>query len=201
MVARTLTQHAVPTTFGAKVASWLNGVVDAYQHLAMLATPVQIGGAGGTLAATTELVKLVGSSGNSSEVSARLAQTTATTLGLDTRPPWHTTRTPVTAAADALVGCTEAWGHIASDIVTLVRPEIAELSEPTSAQRGRSSTMSDKRNPVLSTLIRRAAISTPQLAATLPALSATRMFSVNSARSPSLPGKRHQQPISARSTD
>ena len=29
MVARTLTQHAAPTTFGAKAAGWLNGVVDA----------------------------------------------------------------------------------------------------------------------------------------------------------------------------
>ncbi len=29
MVARTLTQHAAPTTFGVKVAGWLNGIVDA----------------------------------------------------------------------------------------------------------------------------------------------------------------------------
>lgn len=101
------------------------------------------------------------------EVSARLAQTTATTLGLDSATPWHTTRTPVTAAADALVRCTDAWGRIASDIVILARPEIAELSEPATANRGGSSTMPHKRNPVLSILIRRAAITAPPLASTL----------------------------------
>lgn len=167
MVARTLTQYAVPTTFGAKAASWLNGVVDAYQQTAALTTPVQVGGAGGTLAATTELATLIGGHENPTEISAQLAQATAATLGLDIRMPWHTTRTPVTAAADALVGCTDAWGRIASDIVTLVRPEIAELSEPDTGDRGRSSSMPHKHNPVLSILIRRAAISAPPLAATL----------------------------------
>lgn len=166
MVARTLTQPAVPTTFGAKAATWCNGVVDAYQQLSALPTPVQIGGAGGTLAATTELATLTGRD-NPAEISAQLAQTVAATLGLDIRMPWHTTRTPVTAVADALVGCTDAWGRIASDVVTLARPEIGELSEPATGERGGSSSMPGKRNPVLSILIRRAAISAPPLAATL----------------------------------
>ena len=39
MVARTLTQHAAPTTFGAKAAGWLNGVVDAYERLDALEHP------------------------------------------------------------------------------------------------------------------------------------------------------------------
>jgi 3-carboxy-cis,cis-muconate cycloisomerase len=167
MVARTLTQHAAPTTFGAKVATWLNGVVDAYQQLAALTTPVQVGGAGGTLAAATELAILTGGHGNAVELPAKLAQTTAAALGLAIRMPWHTTRTPVTAASDALVGCTDAWGRIASDVVTLVRPEIAEVSEPATGDRGGSSSMPHKRNPVLSILIRRAAIAAPSLGATL----------------------------------
>src|SRR5581483_11365802 len=62
---------------------------------------------------------------------------------------------------------TDAWGRIASDVVTLVRPEIAELSEPPSGNRGGSSTMPQKRNPVLSILIRRAALAAPSLGATL----------------------------------
>jgi 3-carboxy-cis,cis-muconate cycloisomerase len=167
MAARTLTQHAVPTTFGAKAATWLNGIVDAYQQLTALSTPVQVGGAGGTLAAATELATLTGGYGNPVEIPAKLAQTAAATLGLDIRMPWHTIRTPVTAVADALVGCTDAWGRIASDVVTLVRPEIGELSESASGDRGGSSSMPHKRNPVLSILIRRAAISAPALAATL----------------------------------
>ena len=164
MVARTLTQHAVPTTFGVKAATWCNGVVDAYQQLSALTIPVQIGGAGGTLAATTELANLVTGHVNHP---VELVHTVAVTLGLDMRTPWHTTRAPVTAIGDALVGCTDAWGRIASDVVILARPEIAELAEPATGERGGSSSMPQKRNPVLSILIRRAAISAPPLAATL----------------------------------
>ena len=166
MVARTLTQHAAPTTFGAKAAGWLNGVVDACERLSALETPVQIGGAVGTRSATTELATLTGAA-DPAGLSEDIIQSTATALGLHTRAPWHTTRTPVTAAADAFVTCTDCWGRIASDVVTLARPEIAELSEPASAKRGGSSSMPHKRNPVLSILIRRAAMSAPQLAATL----------------------------------
>jgi 3-carboxy-cis,cis-muconate cycloisomerase len=167
MVARTLTQHAAPTTFGAKVAGWLNGVADAADRLSALATPAQIGGAAGTLAATAEMATLLTGADSPGETADHVVRTTATALGLHVRSPWHTTRTPVTAAADALVGCTDSWGRIASDVVTLVRPEIAELSEPAADGRGGSSSMPHKRNPVLSILIRRAALSSPQLAATL----------------------------------
>ena len=63
MVARTLTQHAAPTTFGAKAAGWLNGVVDACERLSALQTPVQIGGAAGTRSAISELATLTGAGG------------------------------------------------------------------------------------------------------------------------------------------
>ncbi|WP_068183129.1 lyase family protein [Mycobacterium sp. UM_CSW] len=167
MVARTLTQHAAPTTFGAKAARWLDGVVDAHERIAGLVTPIQVGGAAGTRAATTELATLIGGAADPSAVSDRLAQSVATSLGLSDRSPWHTTRTPVTAAGDAFVGCTDAWGRIASDVVTLARPEIGELGEPAGENRGGSSSMPHKRNPVLSILIRRAAVTAPQLASTL----------------------------------
>src|SRR6185436_20020991 len=55
MVARTLTQHAVPSTFGLKAAGWLAGVLDAHDEVAGLALPVQLGGAAGTMAALVEL--------------------------------------------------------------------------------------------------------------------------------------------------
>jgi 3-carboxy-cis,cis-muconate cycloisomerase len=167
MVARTLTQHAVPTVFGAKVAAWLNAVVDAASRLTALETPVQIGGAGGTLAASTELAAATAGGENPAQLSMQLVRNTAAALGLESRTAWHTTRAPITEVADALVGCCDAWGRIASDVVTLARPEIAELSEPATAGRGGSSSMPQKRNPVLSILIRRAALSAPALAATL----------------------------------
>jgi len=167
MVARTLTQHAVPTTFGAKAATWLNGVVDAAAQLAALDIPAQIGGAGGPLSATTELATLLAGRDSPAQVSVQLLHSTAAALGLAVRMPWHTTRAPVTAAADAFVGCTDGWSRIASDVVTLARPEIAELSEPATADRGESSSMPHKRNPVLAILMRHAAIAAPALAATL----------------------------------
>lgn len=53
MAGRTLTQHAVPTTFGLKAAGWLSSVRDARDRLAAVRLPVQLGGAAGTLAAFT----------------------------------------------------------------------------------------------------------------------------------------------------
>ena len=156
MVARTLTQHAVPTTFGLKVAGWLTGILDAYDDLGAVRLPVQLGGAAGTLSALVEL---------GDTASARACVGAATRqLGLAESPPWHTTRTPVTRLGDAAVRCTDAWGRVANDVLALGRPEVGELAE---GQGGGSSTMPHKANPVLSTLLRRAALSAPQLGATL----------------------------------
>jgi len=168
MAGRTLTQHAVPITFGLKAAGWLRGVLDAADALAGArhALAVQVGGAAGTSAATTELAREAGLDGPAA-VAVALADGLASTLGLAPRPPWHTSRRPVTAVGDALVTATDAWGRIASDVATLGRPEIDELAEPAVAGRGGSSTMPQKQNPVLSVLVRRAAITAPALGATL----------------------------------
>jgi 3-carboxy-cis,cis-muconate cycloisomerase len=55
MPGRTLTQHAVPTTFGLKTAGWRSLVLDARDRLSAVraSLPVQLGGAAGTLAAFT----------------------------------------------------------------------------------------------------------------------------------------------------
>jgi 3-carboxy-cis,cis-muconate cycloisomerase len=157
MAGRTLTQHAVPITFGLKAAGWLNGVLDARDAVDALRLPVQIGGAAGTLSAVTELA-------GGPEAAVALAHDAADRLGLKWAPPWHTNRRPVTAIGDALVTCTDTWGRVATDVATLSRPEIGELAEGTG---GASSTMPHKHNPVLSVLVRRAALTTPPLTATL----------------------------------
>ncbi|HWS39209.1 MAG TPA: lyase family protein [Actinoplanes sp.] len=161
MPGRTLTQYAVPISFGLKAATWLTGVLDARDRLALAALlPVQIGGAAGSLAAPVALT--------GSPVTARgLVQATAGTLGLPARDPWHTARAPLTGIADALVTCTDAWGRIANDVLVGARPEVHELSEGTVPGRGGSSAMPNKQNPVLSILIRRAALAGPFLAATM----------------------------------
>jgi 3-carboxy-cis,cis-muconate cycloisomerase len=161
MVARTLTQHAVPTTFALKAAGWLTGVLDAYDAAAALVLPVQLGGAAGTMAATVQLADRLD---EPVPATTALSLEIATALGLAASTPWHTTRTSVTRLGDAATGCTDAWGRIATDVLTLSRPEIGELSE---GLGGGSSTMPHKANPVLSTLVRRAALAAPQLAATL----------------------------------
>src|SRR5512133_1448200 len=58
MSGRTLTQHAVPVTFGLKAAQWLVGVVEATERVDRVRStlPVQCGGAAGTLALASELV-------------------------------------------------------------------------------------------------------------------------------------------------
>jgi 3-carboxy-cis,cis-muconate cycloisomerase len=154
MVARTLTQHAVPTTFGLKAAQWLAGVLDAYDDLDRLVFPVQIGGAAGTHAALVEL------GGSPQDIVVQVAQR----LDLAPSAPWHTRRTTMTRIGDALVRCTDAFGRIAEDVLILSRPEIGELAEGTG---GGSSTMPQKHNPVLSVLVRRTAMTTPMLGATL----------------------------------
>ena len=153
MVARTLTQHAVPTTFGLKAAQWLAGVLDAYDDLDRLVFPVQIGGAAGTHAAIVEL------GGSPQDIVVKVAQR----LDLAPSAPWHTRRTALTRLGDAMVRSTDAFGRIAEDVLTLSRPEIAEVSEGTAA----SSSMPQRSNPVLSVLVRRAAMTTPMLGATL----------------------------------
>ena len=163
MVARTLTQHAVPQTFGLKAAQWLRGILDVMDRPSAGGFPVQIGGAAGTLAAVTELAAGRGA-GDPPRVALEVAARTAVILGLTWMPPWHTTRNAITLLGGTAVRCTDAWGRIANDVLVMSRPEVGEASE---GSPGGSSTMPHKRNPVLASLIRRAAVVAPGLAASL----------------------------------
>jgi 3-carboxy-cis,cis-muconate cycloisomerase len=160
MAGRTLTQYAVPITFGLKVSGWLRGVLDARSELRRLDFPVQIGGAAGTLAASVELA------GGVPRVRKQITDASAF-LGLVATAPWHTVRTPVTRYADALVSTTDALGHIARDVLSLARSEVAEVAESGPPGSGSSSTMPHKNNPVLAVLVRRAALAGPGTAAQL----------------------------------
>ncbi|MFS0698229.1 3-carboxy-cis,cis-muconate cycloisomerase [Streptomyces nitrosporeus] len=159
MPGRTLTQHAVPTTFGLKAAGWRSLVLDARDRLAAVrgALPAQLGGAAGTMAAFgTEADGAAG---------LPLAAAYAAELGLAEPPlPWHTLRTPVVDLAGALAFTAVALGKAAADVLTLSRTEIAEVAEGTG---GGSSAMPHKANPVRATLIAAAAGRAPLLAATL----------------------------------
>lgn len=176
--ARTLTQHAVPTTVGLRASGWLRGVRRARSRLASVVVelPAQLAGAGGTLASFVEIASRTASpvpdSGGrgAADIAGRLPAAFAHELGLATpEGPWHTERWPVTELGDALVQSVDALGKMAADVTTLSRTEIGELAEGTG---GGSSAMPQKQNPARSVLIRSAAIRAPYLAATLHAASA-----------------------------
>ncbi|MFF1676403.1 3-carboxy-cis,cis-muconate cycloisomerase [Streptomyces sp. NPDC058256] len=158
MPGRTLTQHAVPTTFGLKAAGWRSLVLDARDRVAAVrgSLPAQLGGAAGTLAAFT-----VFGAADTRALTAAYARE----LGLaEPVLPWHTLRTPIGDLAGALAFTAGALGKTAVDVLTLARTEIAELAEGTG---GGSSAMPHKANPVRATLVAAGARRAPQLAATL----------------------------------
>lgn len=168
-VGRTLTQYAVPVTFGLVAATWLQGLLDARDDLraARGRLPASFGGAAGTLAAPRELLAPAGA-----DVLVVVASA-ARRLGLEWATPWHTSRAPMTRVGDALTGVSDAYGRIAADVLARARPEVAELREGAAAGRGGSSTMPHKSNPVLSVQIRRTALAAPGLAAQLHLAAAT----------------------------
>ncbi|WP_460071224.1 3-carboxy-cis,cis-muconate cycloisomerase [Streptomyces sp. YKOK-I1] len=158
MPGRTLTQHAVPTTFGLKAAGWRSLVLDARDRITAVrdSLPAQLGGAAGTLAAFTAY----GAQDATALVAAYARELALAEPGL----PWHTLRTPVADLAGALAFAAGALGKVATDVLTLARTEIAEVAE---GSGGGSSAMPHKANPVRSTLIAAAALRAPQLAAVL----------------------------------
>jgi 3-carboxy-cis,cis-muconate cycloisomerase len=163
MVARTVTQHAVPTTFGLKAASWLDGLIAAGEDGDRLVFPAQFGGAAGTMAATVELAAGNGAA-DAARTAVQVAEKAALALALTPSVPWHTSRGPMTRIGQAAIQCTNIWGAIANDVLTMSRPELGELSE---GSPGGSSTMPHKRNPVLAALVRRAALVAPALGASM----------------------------------
>jgi 3-carboxy-cis,cis-muconate cycloisomerase len=152
MAARTLLQQAVPTTFGLKAASWLVGIVHARGRIAAARLPVQLGGAGGTLAALGER-------------GLDVLKAYAEELDLpEPVLPWHTRRLPLAELGAALAVAAGFLSKIALDVALLAQTEVGEVREPPD---GGSSTMPHKRNPVRSTLARACALRVDAAAAVL----------------------------------
>ncbi|WP_433337785.1 3-carboxy-cis,cis-muconate cycloisomerase [Spirillospora sp. CA-294931] len=158
MPGRTLTQHAVPTTFGLKAAGWRSLLLDARDRLTAVRTPAQLGGAAGTLAA-------FGALADDSGAVASLPAAYAEQTGLaEPALPWHALRTPVADLAGALAFTAGAMGKVAADVLVLSRTEIGEVTE---GSGGGSSAMPHKANPVRATLAAAAARQVPALAGVL----------------------------------
>ncbi|MFZ1006562.1 MAG: 3-carboxy-cis,cis-muconate cycloisomerase [Candidatus Sulfotelmatobacter sp.] len=158
IIGRTLMQHALPTTFGVKIAGWLDAMsrhrerfVEARKRVLVL----QFGGPVGTLAALREKALPV-------------AEALAAELQLELPAmPWHTQRDRVAETATTLGLCTGTLGKMARDILLHMQTEIAEIFEPAAEGRGGSSSMPHKRNPVSAAIVLSAATRIPGLVSTM----------------------------------
>ena len=147
MRGRTLTQQAMPTTLGFRVAGWLSGVHDALLLVrSCLPLPVSLGGPVGTAAA-------YGASGPA------VVASVADALGLAAPViTWHTRRTPVLTLGSALVAVGEACGRICADLLLMGQTEVGEAAD---GSGGESSAMPHKANPTRSVLVASAARQLP----------------------------------------
>ena len=158
LAGRTWLQHAVPVTFGLKVAGWLSAIE---RHRARIreirprVLVVQLGGAAGTLAAF---------GGKGLEVARALGEDLK--LGVPDLP-WHAHRDRIAEAGATIGLLAGTLGKIARDISLLMQTEIGEAFEPAAEGRGSSSTMPQKRNPIGAAAALSAAVRVPALVSVL----------------------------------
>jgi 3-carboxy-cis,cis-muconate cycloisomerase len=143
IAGRTHGQQALPTTFGYKVAVWL---AELHRHTVRLDQAKQrvlvgeFGGAVGTLAGLNE------SKVDAIAVQAALMEDLG--LGVPTIA-WHTARDGIAEFTHILCMVSALMGRIAKEIIELQKQEIGELEEPFEMGKVGSSTMPQKRNPML----------------------------------------------------
>jgi 3-carboxy-cis,cis-muconate cycloisomerase len=141
VAGRTHAQQAVPTTFGAKLATFLAELArhrDRLRQGRERICVVSLYGAGGTAAA-------LGPS------SAEVRSLVARRLELhDDAVPWHVTRDALAEFGFLCAALAATCARFAGEVIALSRTEIDELVEGVGHHRGASSTMPQKANPILS---------------------------------------------------
>ena len=137
-VARSHGQHALPITFGFKVAVWIEEMrrnLDRFNEMRRRLLVGQFSGAVGTLSALRD---------KGIEIQEALFKE----LGLGCPViHWHVSRDSNAELAAVLGICTSTIGKIAHEIYSLQKTETAELEEPFAPGKVGSSTMPHKRNP------------------------------------------------------
>lgn len=140
MAGRTHGQQALPITFGFKVAVWVAELLRHRERLLACKPRVlvgEFGGAVGTLASVGEI---------GLGIQARLMAD----LGLGVPPiAWHTARDNIAEFTLILTMIAATVGKIAHEIIDLQKLEFGEAEEPFEMGKVGSSTMPQKRNPML----------------------------------------------------
>jgi len=138
MIGRTHARPALPTTFGLKVAGWIDELLrhaERFEAMRRRVLVVELFGGVGTMA---------GFGGRGRELVERFA------MELALEPPavaWHVARDRVAEYVTGLAMLTATLGRIADEVRMLSRPEYAELEETWHYGKVGSSTMPHKRNP------------------------------------------------------
>lgn len=158
LLGRTWLQAGPPTTLGLKLAGTLAAMRRDHIRIRSSAKRLlvlQFGGAVGTRAA-------LGDAG--AEIGAELARM----LELEEPEiPWHTQRDNLAEIVQVLALLTGTLAKFAKDIALLMQSEVGEVSEGSDPERGGSSTMPHKHNPVACAAVLAAHATMPALAATM----------------------------------
>lgn len=161
MPGRTHAQQAIPTTFGATLATYLEQIRRQRERLAQALERVSV-------------ISLFGAGGNNAaqgETAPAVRADMAEILGLqDPVVSWHVERDVL---GDFGWVCASISGSVAKfgrNIVDLSRTEISEVFEPYNSHRGASSTMPQKVNPISSELMIGISVVAGALTSALPRL-------------------------------
>ncbi len=140
MAGRTHGQQALVTTFGYRVAVWLDEVLRHLERLEQLGPRVF-------------RVSLFGGVGTMSALPQGRATLAAVARRLGLVAPdasWHTARDGVAEFVTVMAMIAATFGKIANEIYVLAKTEFGELAEPHTPGKVGSSTMPHKRNPEFS---------------------------------------------------
>ena len=140
VAGRSQMQQAVPITFGYRVAGWLSPILRHIERLKELrprVEVVQFGGAVGTLASIAP---------NGLEVRDKLSDRLS--LG-DPNISWHSGRDRIVEIVSWTAQLSSSIAKIGHDVALSAQTELGELAEARVAGGGTSSTMPQKRNPIL----------------------------------------------------
>lgn len=133
-IARTFLRDAQPTTFGYRVAGWLEALLTHLETLrsARADLTVQLGGAAGNLAVYEHQ-------------GAAMVEALAAHLDMQVPDlPWHTNRSRIWSLTSSVVDPVTTLAKVATDVALLGQDAVGEVT----VRSGGSSAMAGKENPI-----------------------------------------------------